>query len=252
MRNYGYQNEYDFVNLFNDKFLYELDENSQLFLMEIFDHNIDNDEKIISWKNHYNQKADIFIKYKKYIKCVSLKCGINNTVHQESLQEFKRYLEHLGIPYKVIDYYTSYHYGYAKDENGRRILTKRLSSKEYKLSYQEQIDIFNSYINKTRIIVDMIDRFVVRGRNSDYDIDALISGTVDDYVWINKYDIYDLILSNKHDDITSPHIGCITIGPKTRNLSFDLKNDKDRYFICIRWHFIREDIENFKKYKNKN
>ena len=32
MLNYGYQNEYDFVELFNNKYLYELDENSQKFL----------------------------------------------------------------------------------------------------------------------------------------------------------------------------------------------------------------------------
>ena len=31
MLNYGYQNEYDFVELFNNKYLYELDENSQSF-----------------------------------------------------------------------------------------------------------------------------------------------------------------------------------------------------------------------------
>ena len=29
--NYGYQNEYDFVHLFNNKYLYELDSNSQFF-----------------------------------------------------------------------------------------------------------------------------------------------------------------------------------------------------------------------------
>ena len=32
MNNYGYQNEWDFVDLFNDKYLYELDNNSQYFL----------------------------------------------------------------------------------------------------------------------------------------------------------------------------------------------------------------------------
>ena len=29
--NYGYQNEFDFVELFNNKFLHELDDNSQNF-----------------------------------------------------------------------------------------------------------------------------------------------------------------------------------------------------------------------------
>ena len=32
----------------------------------------------------------------------------------------------------------------------------------------------------------MIDRFIVRGKNSDFDIDALVCGTIDNYVWIKK------------------------------------------------------------------
>ena len=61
-----------------------------------------------------------------------------------------------------------YHYGYARDGDGNIDFSKSLSSEEYKKIYQKEIDIFNKSINKTRIIVDMIDRFIVRGRNSDY------------------------------------------------------------------------------------
>ena len=95
-------------------------------------------------------------------------------------------------------------------------------------------------------MIDMIDRFIVRGRNSDYDIDALVCGKVDDYVWILKYDIYDLILSKKYKEFTSPHIACLTIGPKKRNLDGTSNNRKDRYIVCVRWNFIREDIVSFK------
>ena len=92
----------------------------------------------------------------------------------------------------------------------------------------------------------MIDRFIIRGRNSDYDIDALICGTIDDYVWIMKYDLYDLILSNRRYDLSSPHIACMTIGPKKRNLNNDSNFAKERYLVCIRWNFIRELIQDFR------
>jgi len=248
--NYGYQNEMDFVNLFNDKYFYKLDNNSQLFLKELFGQNIDNSEKIISWKNKMVQKTDIFIKYKNHIKNFSLKCGNSNSMHHEQIQEFKIYLEKLGIPYKIIDKYVSYHYGYGKDENGKIDFSRLLSSEEYKSLYQKEIDIFNESINKTRIIVDMIDRFIVRGRNSDYDIDALVCGTVDDYVWLMKHDIYDLILSRRCLDYTSPHVACLTIGPKKRNLDGHSKNVKDKYIVCIRWNFIKENIIDFKNLKS--
>lgn len=244
--NYGYQNERDFVLLFNNKYLHELDINSQNFLKDLFGDVIDDTEIIKSWKNNAVEKADIFIRYKNHIKGVSLKCGNNNSVHHEQIQEFERYLGKLGIPYKVIDKYVSYHYGYMKDENGSTDFSKQLNSIQYKELYQSEIDIFNGYINKTRIIIDMIDRFIIRGRNSDYDIDVLVCGTVDDYIWINKYDLYDLVLSKRSLDFTSPHVACMTIGPQKRNLDRTSNNAKDRYMVAIRWNFLREDIINFK------
>ena len=167
-------------------------------------------------------------------------------MHHEQIQEFKMYLEKLVIPYNVIDKYVSYHYGYMRDEEGKIDFSKLLSGEEYKKLYQEEIDGFNKSINKTKIIVDMVDRFIIRGRNSDYDIDALICGIIHDYVWIMKYDIYDLVLSKRCLDFTSPHIACMTIGPKKRNLDGNSKNKRDRYIVCIRWNFIRKDIIEFK------
>jgi len=244
--NYGYQNERDFVLLFNDKYYLDLDNNSQKFLEDLFGEMIDPHERLIAWKNKTNQKADIFIRYKNYLKGISLKCGNSNSVHAEPINEFKRYLEKLGITYKIIDKYISYHYGYEKDINGNINFSKVLSGEEYKKLYQEELDIFNKSINQTRIIIDMIDRFIIRGRNSDFDIDALICGTVEDYVWIKKYELYDLILSKRCWNYTSPHIACLTIGPKKRNLDGNSKNIKDRYIVCIRWNLIRKSIIEFK------
>lgn len=244
--NYCYQNEKDFVELFNNKKLNEFDENSRNFLMDLFKENIDDDELIKCWKNKTNQKSDIFLRYKNYVKGVSIKCGKSNSVHHEPIQEFERYLGNLGIPYKVIDKYVSYHYGYEKDDKGNTNYNKLLTSEEYKKLYQKEIDIFNSYINKTRIIIDMIDRFLIRGRNADYDIDCLLYGTVDDYIWIDKYDLYDLILSKRSMEFTSPHVACMTLGPQKRCIESN-KNLKDRYLVAVRWNFIKESIIEFKK-----
>ena len=103
--NYGIQNEYDFVELFNGKYFRELDNKSKLFLKELFKTNIDDVTLIQSWKNRVPQKTDIFIKIGNHTKGVSLKCGNSNSIHHEPIQEFKRYLEKLGIPYSVIDKY---------------------------------------------------------------------------------------------------------------------------------------------------
>lgn len=117
--NYGYQNEKDFVELFNDKYFYELDNNSQQFLKELFGEIINEEERIKSWKNKMVQKTDIFIKYKNHIKNISLKCENSNSMHHEQIQKFKIYLEKLGIPYQIINKYVSYHYGYMRDEDDK-------------------------------------------------------------------------------------------------------------------------------------
>ena len=195
-----------------------------------------------------NQKADIFIKYKNYVRSISIKCGHNNSVHAELLQYFKQYLEQLNIPYKSINKYVSYHYGYKRNEDGQIDFSQQLTSKEYKSLYQSEIDIFNASINKTKIIIDMTDRFIIRGRNSNYDIDSLICGFTDDYVWIMKDDLYDLVLSKRCIEYTSPHIACMTIGPKKRCV-FGEKNINDKYLICVRWNYMKEDIINFHKNK---
>lgn len=247
--NYGIQNEYDFVELFNNKYLNELNRNSVEFLKELYNNEIDSDEKLIAWKNKMVQKADIFIKYKNIVKRISLKCGKDNSVHHEQIQEFEQFLKKLGISYNDINKYKSYHFGYKKDDKGNIDFSKSLSSEEYKELYQNEIDDFNNSINKTKIIIEMIDRFIIRGRNSEYDIDALVCGTIDEYVWILKYDIYDLILSKKSLFFTSPHIACLTLGPKKRNLNRNSNNAKERYLVCARWNYIKEDIVTFKSSK---
>lgn len=251
INNYGYQNEKDFVNLFNNKYLYELDKNSQLFLKDLFGEDLKKEDIIKSWKNNINQKIDIFIKNGNIVKGISLKCGNSNSVHCESIQDFKMYLEKIKVPYKIIEKYLNYHYGYKKDENNKKDFSKVLSSYQYKELYQNEINDFNKYINKTKIIVDMIDRFLIRGKNSDYDIDALVCGTIKDYNWIMKYNLYDLILSHRCLDYTSPHIACMTIGPKKRNLDGNSKYSKEKYLVLIRWNYIKELVKNYQNKQNE-
>ena len=105
-KNYGFQNEYDFVELFNNKYLYELDDNSQTFLKELFGDVIDSNEKIKSWKNRIMQKTDIFIKYKNHmdreIFVKALKKYSNSK--QKDLVKLMRYAKKLNIEKKVIEY----------------------------------------------------------------------------------------------------------------------------------------------------
>ena len=49
--NYGLKNEYDFVELLNNKYFFEFDEKMRCFLTELFEGYVDDDERFICWKN---------------------------------------------------------------------------------------------------------------------------------------------------------------------------------------------------------
>lgn len=76
------------------------------------------------------------------------------------MQEFKKNLSNIGIPYKICDKYFSYHFGYMIDKNSKRNFSKLLSGDEYKELYQNNINIFNEHINKTKIIANMVDNLL--------------------------------------------------------------------------------------------
>ena len=61
-----------------------------------------------------------------------------------------------------------------------------------------------------------------------------------------KYDLYDLVLSKRCLDFTSPHIACMTLGPKKSDIDGTSNNRWDRYIVCARWNNLREDIVSFK------
>ena len=70
--NYGYQNEKDFVELFNKKYFFELDDNSKNFLKDLFRDVIDDDETITSWKNKMSQKQVFLSNIKIILKILVL------------------------------------------------------------------------------------------------------------------------------------------------------------------------------------
>lgn len=61
-----------------------------------------------------------------------------------------------------------------------------------------------------------------------------------------KYNIYNLVLSKRCLHFTSPHIVCMTLGPKKRDIDGTSNNRGDRYIVCARWNNLREDIVSFK------
>ena len=234
----GYQNEYSFVLEFNNKKVKELNPLLHDLVYSIF-YDISEEDIIKSWRNHYDQKTDILLKIGDAIKGISIKMGSRNSVHVESIWEFERFLLEHGIPRNVICKYLEFHYADGTINNSG---SRRLSTKEYKKNNQNKIDKINEYFNNPEIISDAIDRFVLKGNNCDYSISAIILGEPNNFLWITKNDIIEILNSKTCKYCSSPHFSELICQPMNRCLNYNEKYEKFRRYIQIKWCSLFDNI----------
>lgn len=234
----GFDNEYEFVKYLNGKRIMRLNPMFEELIKYLFS-NARGDSIIKSWRNHYKQKTDVFIKVNGIMKGISIKKGMKNSVHTEYLVDFISFLKENNVSKRIIDSYLKYHYADGSiDGSG----AKRMSVDEYKVDNQCSIDEINEIFNQKEILLKAIDRFVIKGTNSNYYIDALICGEVNDFIWITKEDIIKVIMAKKDVYSTAVHFGPMTVQPKNRCLNYNSKYEKDRHCIQIKWYNLFDDI----------
>lgn len=201
--------------------------------------NVSDNDIIKSWRNHYDQKSDIFIKIGNIMKGVSIKMGSRNSVHVEHIDKFTMFLSENGLSKDLTNDYLKYHYADGSFDNTGN---KRLSSIDYKERNPNSVNNFNNYINKANMLYKAIDRFVVKGNNSKYRIDAIVYGIPSDFLWISRKDIFKVLLDSDNNNCTSPHFGNLICQPKNRCLNHNQKYENDRNYVQIKWYSIFDDI----------
>lgn len=234
----GFDNEYEFVKYLNGKRVIELNPIFRELIERMF-YDVDDYDLIKSWRNNYKQKTDIFIKINGIMKGISIKKGIKNSIHVERISDFIHFLIENNIDREIVIEYLKYHYADGST-NGKG--NERLSVEEYKKDNQSSIDKINIILNRQDILLKAVDRFVIKGKNSNYYIDALICGQVDDFIWITKEDIIKVIMSKKDSYSTAVHFGPLTVQPKNRCLNYNSKYEKDRFCVQIKWYNLFDDI----------
>lgn len=234
----GFENEIDFINAINDKKMNKLSLSLRLFIQDLFGE-ID-EESIINCKKNINlQKYDIIIEVNKKLKRISIKKGVKNSVHTEPITEFIHFLIQNKMPKSLIINFLQYHYADGST-NGKG--EKRITIDEYKKEHQKEIDKINNFINQDKLLYKAIDRFIIRGRNSNNEIDAIIYGVPEDFIWIKKDDIYKILLSKKNNYSTSIHFSSLTYQPLDRNIIRNPKYENKRYISQIKWYNLSDCI----------
>ncbi len=240
----GYTNELVFVNYLDGRKVKDLNI-MFLELIEALYENLSPNDIILSWKNPFRQKTDIFIKINDCKKRLSLKTGIKNSVHMEPISEFISFLIKNGIPRQQIINYLRYQYADGTTNGTGDI---RISVEEYKKNHQKEIDEINSYLNNEQILLKAINRFILKGNNDINEIDALVYGTNDDFIFITKEEIKEIILTKCNLYSTGVHFGPLSCQPMNRCLNYNKKYENLRYCVQIKWYSLFDDIL---EYKNK-
>ncbi len=241
LTNLGVKKELIFVNYLNNKKVYQLNPLFRDLIDKLFD--CTEDDKVECWKNDLPQKADIFISINNQVKGISIKMGAKNSVHVERITDFIHFLIECGIKRENVVRYLEYHYA---DGTRSGKGTNRISVDEYKKDHKEDIDKINEDFNKPDILNKIISKFVIKGNNSDFDIDAIVYGRVNDFLWITKEDIINIISSKGNIYSSGVHFGCLSCQPKTRNLNHNPKYESDRYCVQIKWFSLFDDIIEYK------
>lgn len=135
----GIDNELVFVTEFNGRKIKELNPLCRGLIDDLFE-NVSEDAIIKSWRNHYPQKTDIFIKVNSQMRGISIKMGSRNSVHLEPISLFINFLKEIGIEKAIIEKYLYYHFADGTTNGTGQI---RVSKEEYVKYHQEDIDIIN-------------------------------------------------------------------------------------------------------------
>lgn len=205
--------------------------------------NIKKDDIIYCYKNVEYEKPDICIRVGRKIKYISIKMGHRNSVHCESIEKFKKFLESININQGLINEILKYQYADGTiDGSGKN----RQSSNEYKLENQNSINLINDEINNPKIIKKIINRFLIQGTQwHTSKVDVLVYGIPDDFLFITKSEIYKYILSKKDIKSSAIHFSCLTFQPMSRVLDYNEKYEYMRHWIQIKWYNLEDNIIEF-------
>lgn len=246
LKNKGIQNENDFIEYFRNKKVKDLNPMTYDFIVTLFPNIKDND--IIKTTYRLDKsKSDFLLTVGDITKRVSVKNGRCNSVHLESIETFIDFLKKNGTPENIIKRFLYYHYADSTiDGTGKN----RLSVQEYKELNQKDIDIINNFFNNDVLLKNVTDRFLLVGKFYD-SVDIIVYGTINDFYWITKNEIYDLILSKKDEYSTGVHFGPLFCQPWTRNLQFKESDEYKRNYVQIKWYSLIDDIIKVMAFRRK-
>lgn len=243
-----FQNETDLISALSNKTYAELNDNLKKFILFLFPQ-VNNNDKIKCYSGIVGQKPDIIIDINNKRKNVSIKKGSGNSVHQEDIDLFMDFLTTLDISEEAKVELLKYHWADGTTDGSGKI---RVSSAEYKVEHQKEIDLINSELNKREPLTKLITRVLFKGKSDKFDeADVIYYGTINEGHWATKGEIIKYMLNNKFD-INSIHFGPLTYQIWNRCLNFNPNTENRRNVMQVKWGSLERDLLIIEKERVEN
>lgn len=242
----GFRNEDEIIECLNDKKVSELNSNLKEFINFLFP-NVNEGLRIRASSGKRGQKPDMIIDIDNEIKKVSIKKGSGNSVHQENVDVFIKFLSSINIPNDIINELLRFHWGDGTcDGTG----TIRMSGKDYIREFANEIEKINEKFNQKDNLKHFINRFIIQGKSKEYDeIDSIYYGNACKGHWANRKEIMDYIINDKFK-VNSIHFGPLTYQTWNRCVNFNPKTENRRKVMQIKWASLFSDLVAIERSRN--
>ena len=232
----GFRNEINIEKCLDFKLFEEINPNLQHFLMDVFKGYSLKGKRIHAIRSRINVKPDFYLHVDDIPKevYVSVKKGSGNSVHQESLISFVRFLKSLGASEDVIDSLKMFHYGDGTTDNTGEL---RKKASEFVKENPDVVIAPNEFFSQQAIMDAVIERAVFTGAmpgapRAEY----IYHGTAYSGVWASREEIYEYI----HNTLSIADRRGISVGPLTyqvwnRNLARNKEAEKKREQMQFKW-----------------
>lgn len=253
-KNTGFKNERDFIHVLDGKRISDLDNtNLKLFIMDLFPKAKQNSIiKCQTAKNvkvrtknglrNINPKQDIIIEVDTDKKYISIKEGVNNSIHQEPLEVFKEFLiSQCDATNSEIIALTKFHWGDGTLD-GSGAIEDRLKGKDIKKEYSNEMNIVQELFNRNK--EKILKRILIEGAYSDAisKVDYFYHGTPEKGVWCNSYFPIEVNLL-KENELNPISVGLVTFQNQNRNTTGNPRKENARKDIQFKWSSMEAVIE---------
>ena len=243
----GNENEDLLLQALDNKKFSELNDNLQQMIVDMTENPVLPNTLINAEKKGGQEKTDLVVVIENQKFNISIKKGGGNSVHQEKVELFIDSLKKEGFDItedlaNELRFFSWCDGTY--DGSGK--VSDRVGAREFPKRYPEITDHLREFCkdNKRRLI----ERFIIKGRNSNVTPDFLYYGTPDEGVIMKTKDILDWLCEDGRESTTAAvPVGKLTMQMWNPVLNGNPNTENKRGTIQLKWGSVGKDLIEIRK-----